>query len=165
VAETESTVEDARDDLWRRLGRIRAGMLGVGGSENRMRPMTHFFDEEEAVIRFLTSRKTELAAEVGQGSVAHYCVVDDRDGYYAWLSGTVSPSEDAGMVDELWNPVAGAWFDGRDDPDILLLSMPLREAEVWSSTDSALHFGIEIARANLVEGRQPNVGAHDKIRF
>jgi general stress protein 26 len=125
--------------------------------------MTHFLDEDAGVIRFVTSRKADLAAEVGQGAMGHYCLMTDE--FYAWMSGTISPSEDATKLDELWNPVVAAWFTGRDDPDILLLSMPMREAELWSTTDSSLHFGIEIVRANLDPDREPHVGTHDKIRF
>jgi general stress protein 26 len=156
---------DARAELFARLSDVRAGMLGVGKSQSRMRPMTHFLDDEKAVLHFLTSRKTDLAAEVGQGSVSHYCLADDADGYYAWITGTLTPNEDAARLDKIWNPVAGAWFSGRDDPDILLLSMPIREAEVWSSTDSTLQFGIEIARANLDPDKEPDLGAHDIIQF
>jgi general stress protein 26 len=155
----------ARAELFDRLAELRAGMLGVAGAGARLRPMTHFADDETAVLHFLTSRESELAKEVGMGSVAHYCLVDDADGYYAWLSGTLAPSEDAAKVDELWSPVAAAWFTGRDDPDILLLKMPLREAEVWTSTDSTLHFGVEIVRANLDATHEPDVGTHDVIRF
>jgi hypothetical protein len=43
--------------------------------------------------------------------------------------------------------------------------MPIREAEVWSSTDSTLQFGIEIARANLDPDKEPDLGAHDIIQF
>jgi general stress protein 26 len=153
---------EARVELFERLADTRVGMLGVDGA-GRMRPMTHFVDEEAGVIRFITSRTTELASEVGQGAMGHYCLVGD--GFHAWISGTISPSDDAAKLDELWNPVAAAWFTGRDDPDILLLTMPMREAELWSSTDSTLHFGIEIARANLDRDREPDVGTHDKIRF
>lgn len=153
---------EVRSELFDRLADIRVGMLGIDGS-GRMRPMTHFVDEDAGIIRFITSRSAELAAEVGQGATGHYCVV--TDGFYALINGTVSPSEDAGALDDLWNPVAAAWFTGRDDPDILLLSMPMREAELWSSTDSTLHFGFEIARANLDPDHEPHVGTHDKIQF
>jgi general stress protein 26 len=61
--------------------------------------------------------------------------------------------------------VAAAWFAGRDDPDLMLLSMPMREAEVWTSTDSTLHFGIEIVRASIDPDRMPDVGSHEVIRF
>lgn len=165
MPDTHRNADEARAELFGKLADVRAGMLGVGKSQERMRPMTHFVDEEKAVLWFLTSRKADLSAEVGQGAVAHYCVVDDDDGYYAWVKGTLTPSEDAAKLDDLWNPVAAAWFTGRDDPDLLLLTMPMREAEVWSSTDSTLQFGIEIARANVDPEREPDVGAHDVIRF
>lgn len=162
---TEREKTDVAAELFDKLADVRAGMLGVGGAHTHMRPMTHHADPETGVIHFLTSRQTDLAREVGEGGVAHYCLVDDKDGYYACLTGTLSPSGDGALVDELWNPVVAAWFKGRDDPDILLLNMPLREAEIWSSTGSSIHFGIEIVRANIDPGRVPDVGTHDVIRF
>ncbi|MCU0856670.1 MAG: pyridoxamine 5'-phosphate oxidase family protein [Rhodobacteraceae bacterium] len=156
---------EARAELFERLGDLRAGMLGVGGSHTHMRPMTHYLDEDGAAIHFLTSRKTDLAREVGDGATAHYCVVDDEDGFYACISGTLSPNPNEARIDEIWNPVAAAWFAGRDDPDLMLLSMPMREAEVWTSTDSTLHFGIEIVRASIDPDRMPDVGSHEVIRF
>ena len=165
MPDSHRDAQEARAELFEKLSDVRAGMLGAGKSHERMRPMTHFVDEEKAVLWFITSRKADLAAEVGQGTVAHYCLVDDDDGYYAWITGTLTPSEDRAMLDNLWTPVAAAWFSGRDDPDLLLLTMPMREAEVWSSTDSTLQFGIEIARANMDPDREPDVGAHDVIRF
>jgi general stress protein 26 len=165
MPDTHSDPTAARAGLFDRLAALRAGMLGVAGRDARMRPMTHFADAEKARLHFLTSRGSALATEVGQGSLAHYCLVDEGEGYYAWMSGTLSPSGDASTVDELWSPMAAAWFTGRDDPDILLLTMPLREAEIWTSTDSTLHFGFEIARANLDPGHEPDVGSHEVIRF
>lgn len=153
---------EARAELFARLADTRAGMLGVDGT-GRMRPMSHFADEDAGVVWFITSRTADLAAEVGQGATAHYCLVADH--FYAVISGTVSPSEDDTKLDDLWGPVAAAWFKGREDPDILLLKMPMREAELWTSTESSLHFGLEIARANLDSDHAPDIGTHQKIRF
>lgn len=153
---------EARDVLFARLAESRAGMLGVDGT-GRMRPMSHFLDEKTGIVRFITSRLSDLAAEVGQGATCHYCLVSD--GFYGLVSGTVTPSDDEAALDDVWGPVVAAWFRGREDPDILLLTMPIREAEVWTSTDSTLHFGLEIARANLDPDHAPEVGTHHRIRF
>jgi general stress protein 26 len=156
---------DLAASLLDKLEDVRAGMLGVEGARGHMRPMTHYVDEDAATIHFLTSRQSQLAREAGEGATAHYCVVDDDDGFYACIMGTLSPNANEALIDQIWNPVAAAWFTGRDDPDLLLLSMPMREAEVWTSTDSTLHFGFEIARANFDPGRIPDVGNHDVVRF
>lgn len=152
----------ARAALSDRLKDIRAGMLGVDGA-GHMRPMTHHLDEAAGELLFLTSRRSALAAEVGQGATGHYCLV--AEGFYACITGTLSASGDAARVDDMWSAATAAWFTGRDDPDILLLSMPMREAEVWTSTDSTLHYGFEIARANLDPEYLPHVGTHEVIRF
>jgi len=165
MPDTHRSDKEVIGEFFGELSKLRAGMLGVMDRENRMRPMTHFVDEETRTLWFLTSRSADLSAEVGAGAVAHYCLMDDSSGYYAWISGTLRPSENAGKIDEFWSATTAAWFTGRDDPDLLLLEMPLREAEVWSSTDSRVQFGIEIARANLDAEKQPDIGSHQTIRF
>lgn len=162
MAEDQHIPDAARAELFERLDDIRAGMLGVDGS-GRMRPMSHFADEAAGVLHFITSRKADLAAEVGQGATGHFCLM--APDFHAWIAGTLSPNENAETLDALWGPMSAAWFTGRDDPDILLLTMPMREAELWSSTDSSLHFGFEIVRANLDPDHVPEVGTHDRIRF
>lgn len=165
MPDTRDTRADARAELFDKLRDVRAGMLGVKGHSGHMRPMSHFADAEEAVIWFITSRKTDLATDVGQGSTAHYCVVDDGDGFYACVNGPILPYDDSAKLDDLWNVVAAAWFEGRDDPDLMLLKMSLAEAEVWRSTDSGFHFGLEIARANMNPDKEPDVGSHDRLTF
>ena len=46
-----------------------------------------------------------------------------------------------------------------------LVEMALDDAEVWGSTDSSTRFGWEIAKANLVDEKTPEVGAKTEIRF
>lgn len=165
MPDTHRSDTEVVKEFFAELSKLRAGMLGVMDREARMRPMTHFVDEDTKTLWFLTSRSTELAAEIGDGGIAHYCLMDDASGYYAWISGTLRPSENSGKIDDIWGPTTAAWFTGRDDPDLLLLEMPLREAEVWTSTDSSVQFGIEIARANIDPEKKPDVGSHQTIRF
>jgi general stress protein 26 len=165
MPDTHRTETEPRTQLFDQLSHVRAGMLGVEGSGAHMRPMTHFADRDKAVLWFITSRQTDLAAEVGQGATAHYCLVGEDTGYFACLRGAIRQSDNSEMLDELWNAVAAAWFTGRDDPDLLLLEMSLRDGEVWSATDSRFQFGLEIARANLDRDAKPDIGAHTIVRF
>ncbi len=165
MPDTHHDHSDARAALFDKLDDVRAGMLGVQDHPGHMRPMSHFADTDTAVLWFVTSRDTALASEIGQGGTAHHCVVDEKAGFYACISGPITPVEDKEKLDELWNIFAAAWFEGRDDPDLVLLKMPMAEAEIWRSTESSFHFGLEIARANIDPEKTPDVGSHEKIKF
>ena len=158
--------DDPRGALFEVMGDVTAGMLGVEGSGSHMQPMTHFPDADSGEIWFITSSDTDLVRSVGQGARAHYCVISKDHDLHACLSGTLTQSIDQAKLDELWSPVAGAWFHGgKDDPKVTLLRLSLLDGELWASTSSAMKFGFEIARANVVEDAEPDIGTHRVIRF
>ena len=157
---------EARRALFDTMEEVRSGMLGVVGSDRHLQPMTHFPDRDLAEVWFITSKNTDLVRAVGQGARANYCLSSGEGIFFACLTGTIEQSADSAKLDELWSPVAAAWFEeGRDDPDVSLLKLTLLDAGVWASTDSAAVFGMEIARANLQSSHQPDVGRHTVVRF
>ncbi len=148
------------------LSDTRVGMLGVEGNGQHLQPMTHFADAESASVWFITSRQTDLAKSVASGQPAQHCVSSKDQSAFASLTGTLQQIEDDAKLEELWSPVVAAWFpEGRKDPDVCLLRLKLDQAAIWVATSSALNFGFEIARANLVADHQPDVGDHEIVRF
>lgn len=165
MPDTHRSDSDAKGQLFDALSRVTAGMLGVEGSGAHMRPMTHFADRDTGTLWFVTSRDTDLARNIGQGATAHHCIIDEGERFYACLRGAIRPSSDAAKLDDLWSPMVAAWFTGRDDPDLLLVEMALQSAEVWTSTDSSMQFGMEIVRANIKSDAKPDIGEHMEITF
>ncbi|WP_102107297.1 pyridoxamine 5'-phosphate oxidase family protein [Oceaniglobus roseus] len=158
--------DEAHAALTDLLSDVRAGMLGLKGSDQHMQPMTHHHDPEASTLWFITSRKTDLARAVENGTVARFTATKGDQRAWASMTGTIAHSADTAKLDEIWSSVAAAWFDkGRDDPDICLLEMRLAEAAVWTATGNPLVFGLEIARANLNEERKPDIGSHAVIGF
>lgn len=158
--------EDPRSTLFANMTGQRAGMLGVVDSDQHMQPMTHYPDPQTAEVWFITSSQTDLVKAVGTGARAHYCLIAEDGTFYACLSGTLEQVDDEEKLDQLWSPIAAAWFDeGRDDSDVVLLRLTLQEAALWASTDNAAIFGLEIARANISKARKPDVGEHVLIGF
>lgn len=157
---------DARSTLFEKLEAQRIGMLGVVDSEQHMQPMIHYTDPDTAEIWFVTSSDTDLVRTVGIGARAHYCLTTPEGDFYACLSGTLEQSENRKKLDELWSSVTSAWVDeGRADPQVTLLHFAPQDAAIWATTDSAVSFGIEVARANLDTEHKPDVGDHVIVRF
>ncbi|WP_323766143.1 pyridoxamine 5'-phosphate oxidase family protein [Marinovum sp.] len=163
---TDKVRADARTALFEVLDETRAGMLGVTNSDQHMQPMTHHADRDTAELWFITSAVTDLVKAVGQGASAHYCLTKGDGTFYACLSGRLETSDDRDKLDEVWSVVAAAWFDqGKADADVTLLRLALSDAAIWTATDSAMTFGLEIARANFNTEKKPDLGDHRVIRF
>ncbi|MBD9529435.1 pyridoxamine 5'-phosphate oxidase family protein [Paracoccus sp. PAR01] len=150
--------------FWKRLDGINAGMLGT---RERMKlvPMSHYADPGEQALWFITAEGTDLVSELEDGSKPAIHVIGDAAGkLWAQIEGQLELSPDRAKLDEIWNKVAAAWFEGgKEDPDLRLLRFSLSEADIWSTT-GGIGFLYQIAKANLT-GDEPDIGDHFHLKF
>ena len=93
-------------------------------------PMTAQLDKDaNGAIWFFTRRDHPLAR---MGSATATFAGKDHD-MFARFSGSLSEEASKERLDELWGQPIEAWFDGKDDPNLLLLRMDLGQAEIWNS--------------------------------
>jgi general stress protein 26 len=154
------------EQLWGEIGSVHAGMLGIEGSGLPMQPMSPNADPKGNSIWFYAKSSSELASAINGGSDAEFCVVGKNHDYHASLKGTLSVQRDLLKIDEYWNSVVAAWFEhGKDDPDLTMLRLRLRDGQIWASTGNTLKFGWEIARANYSDEKTPDVGITRHVAF
>jgi general stress protein 26 len=140
-------------------------MLGIEGSHSHMQPMAHMADKDGAPrLWFFTSRSGDLFKELADGAHAHFCVIGKSQDYHACLMGDLNPNHDSARIDEYWNDMAGAWWSGKDDPDIALLEFDLIDAAIWASTKNPVRFAWEIQTAKNSK-KEPDVGARAHVDF
>ncbi len=153
----------SNDEFWDRAAAVNAGMLDAQDGK-RLVPMSHHADPENNTLWFITASGTDAVDVVSTGPApCAYVLADNGKGIYAHLHGTLSLSNDAAKLDELWSPVSSAWFEGgRDDPDIRLLAFKITKGEVWATSTSGVAFVFNVARAHLT-GTQPDMGEHFSI--
>lgn len=164
MSDLEAAKSDPEALLWKELGKVHAGMLGVAGSGEHMQPMAHHADPEGNRLWFLTKSDTDLFQSVGADSMAHFCVISKPHDFHACLKGRISHHTDHSALEDLWNPMVAAWFDGKDDPKLRILVIDLQDAAIWASTGSTLAFAWETAKANLT-GSMPDVGVRNDVVF
>ncbi|MGI3170835.1 pyridoxamine 5'-phosphate oxidase family protein [Pseudooceanicola sp. C21-150M6] len=154
-------VTDLNKVFWDRAEGVHVAMLDIDG---RAMPMAPYADKGEGLIWFITAEGTE-AHKAAQGAGRARLVVSDGSAkLHADISGSLTVADNADKLDELWSPVAAAWFeDGREDEDVRLLAFRPTEAEVWA-TDGGAGFLYQIAKANLTDST-PDAGDHGKVRF
>ncbi|WP_108263111.1 pyridoxamine 5'-phosphate oxidase family protein [Mangrovicoccus ximenensis] len=158
--------KDPRSALSKEMEKLRAGMLGIEGSAEHMQPMTHYPDWAKNEIWFLTSKDTDLVKGLTLGAKAKFVLMSEDQDFQACLRGSLAEVMDAEKLEELWSPVAAAWFrGGKEDPNLTMLCLKLDSGQVWGSSDSTLRFGFEIARANMDEDRLPDVGTQAVLTF
>ncbi|GHC63792.1 pyridoxamine 5'-phosphate oxidase family protein [Limoniibacter endophyticus] len=160
------TRDDPLQQLWDEIEDVHAGMLGIEGSHMHMQPMAPFIEKETGSIWFYTRRDSDLVRHLSGVDRAHFCVVGKDHDYHACLSGVLAENKSQSHIDKYWSSIVAAWFHGgKDDPQLTMIQLKLDDAAIWASSSSTLKFGWEMAKANLDDDHEPDVGVHTHINF
>lgn len=156
---TEAEIETK---FWKALGNDRVAMLGLAGiDEGQSQPMSAQLLEEHhergGPIWFFTSKETDLARALGQGHQAQLHFSSKGHDLFAAVHGELTPVADRAIVDRLWNRFIAAWFEGKDDPKLLLLRFDADRAHIWLSENSTL------AGMRILLGRDPKKDYQRKV--
>lgn len=167
MARKVATDSEAKTELWSQLERGQASMLWVEGSGQHPQPMSHFPDQADPSIWFITSSDTDLAAAIGRGAEARMTFVSPKQDFHASLKGTLGIVQDDDKLDELWSLPVAAWFEkGREDPTIRLLRFTPQEAAIWANEANRFLVGLKLLGAGLREGAaEPDIGVHRVVSF
>ena len=145
-----------------------SGVSGHQGVGMHARPMSIAEVDKDGVLWFLTGKDTEKAFEISRESEA--MAVMQGNVRYLSVSGNAEIVEDRAKVHALWKEPMRAWFDGKDDPRIVLIALRPSAAEYWDNTGiSGVRFALRYAKAMLTgeELRQPpgNTATHGKVQL
>ena len=147
-----------RDDEAKRLDELmKPGstlMVGTGGADLSFRPMTVARVGGDTIEMLLDSNE-HWARSLSEGDVAHVTMSDNRTNTWVSLRGVLSVSSDPGLIDELWSPAAGSYFDdGRESPGIAVLRIAGDRGTYWSSPSGRIGSLISLVKARFGDPEQ-----------
>lgn len=151
---------DIKDKFFKALKSDRTIMLGLSGSALAdPRPMAAQLDDdaEHGPLWIFTSSETDLGRLSVPNAPAYATFASKGHNVFATIHGNLSHHDDPALIERLWNPFVGAWFDGKDDPKIRLLRFDLREAEIWIDASSLL------AGLKILLGGNPREDYKEKV--
>jgi general stress protein 26 len=146
--------------FWKHLKSDMTVMLGLVGEEGgHSQPMTAQLDGDEGgPIWFFTAKDVDLVQAAGDGRAAVLTFASKGHDLFASVEGWLRPDNDRGMIDELWNPFAAAWYEGgKDDPKLQLMRFEPSKGQVWLNENSLF------AGVKMLLGRDPKKDYEDKV--
>lgn len=153
-----ATHEELEHKFWKTLQSDRTLMLGVDGVEDgHSRPMTALVEGESGPIWFFTGKPNAVVDHLAQSRRAIAAFSSKGHDLFASIQGHLSVDNDRAVIDRLWNPFIAAWFEGKDDPKLVLLRFDAEHAEVWLNESSLL------AGVKLLFGADPKQDYKDKV--
>lgn len=140
---TVKTEEQTRtlDDA---IGKLRFAMVAVEAPTGiSARPLT-LLESDGSTLRFLVSKSAEWVRDKSGDFAVNAAFADPDESQYAAVEGRGRITTDRALIDRLWNPAAGAYFDGKDDPDIAVLEVTATGGEYWDGPSSKVGQALEM---------------------
>jgi general stress protein 26 len=165
VTSTQKTEAEKREALMKVVkGAQTAFFVTESGGSLHGRPMANAEVEKDLRhIWFATRRDSGKIAEIRQDQQVLLGYTNSTGSEWASVSGVATLVEDRAKVKELWNAFWKNWFDGPDDPNILLIRVSPNSAEYWDSGSKAITM-IKLALA-AVTGKRFDEGENERVKL
>ncbi|MEN3973999.1 pyridoxamine 5'-phosphate oxidase family protein [Emcibacter sp. SYSU 3D8] len=135
------------------------------GETMRSRPMAPRVDKEAGVIRFLVENAAPMAVQLQQDQDVLLAFIAPTDRNFISISGTATISQDRGLIKQLWNKAADAWFvGGPENASVVAVTVSPSYAEFWDGTSSTIKTMWEMAKARAKD-RKPDLTERKKIQM
>ncbi|RWZ52317.1 general stress protein [Halobacillus fulvus] len=100
-------------------------LASVKNSKPHSRFMT-FWNDDNFTFYTPTNRETHKAEEIDENPHVHILIGYEGEGYgdsYLEVAGQAKIRDDQEMKDQLWSERMERWFDGKDDPEYIVLQI------------------------------------------
>lgn len=152
------TPQELERKFWTALQSDRTIMLGLDGVEDgHARPMTALVEGDSGPIWFFTAKDTALVQHLRGEDRAIATFASKGHDLFASIHGRLAVSTDRAVIDRMWNPFIAAWYDGKDDPKLVLLRFDAERAEIWLDASSL------VAGIKMLFGADPKEDYKDKV--
>ena len=156
----DQTVEDDIAELAARIDGIRFAMVTLPDvlGDLHGRPLTVQEVDFDGTFWFLVSKSAEWTGAAAAGVAANAAFSDPKDGRWVSVSGSARLVEDPDRISQMWSPLYEAWFDGVDDPDLVLLRLDAHSADYWDADANRIVRLARLVRAAVVGGGEGDTG-------
>jgi general stress protein 26 len=162
---TEKSYTEKRDSLQKIVeGAQTAFFVTEASHALHGRPMANAKVEKNLQsIWFATRRDSGKIAQIKQDQQVLLGYTNASGSEWASINATANLVEDKAKIKELWSPLWKNWFEGPDDPAILLIQVMPHSAEYWDSGSKAIAM-IKFALA-AVTGKKFNEGENARVEL
>jgi general stress protein 26 len=128
----------------------------------RARPVEARADRDAGIIRVVTDLRSAKEHEIDAEHDVALAFVDADDSIYLSISALASISRDRAKIEAAWRSRDSVWWHGGpDDPNVCVLEIAPRIAELWDGPSSRIVAAFEFAKAKLT-GSEPKLGENRK---
>lgn len=122
------------------------------GLEFHGRPMAIAHVDFDATLWFVTSIDAPKLVELAADPLAIVCM--QGNSRFVTINGRIDVVRDPKKIQEMWRESFSVWFEGKNDPKLVLLKLSPIEAEYWDQSGiRGLKYAFRAAKALLKDER------------
>jgi general stress protein 26 len=151
------------DRVWDIVERVGICMLTTrfaGGL--RARPLEARPERGSGIIWFLTDARSEKEREIENGQDVGLVFMDAKAAAYLSITARAEVLVDRAKAAEIWKATDDLWWRGPEDPNVCVLRVDPRIAELWDGPSNKIVAAFEFVKARLT-GDKPNLGENRKV--
>lgn len=131
-----------------------------------VRPMGTSKVDDDGSLWFFSKKDSDKNEHIQEDDQVQLLYSNNSSSEYLSLFGHAEIVRDRNKIEELWTPLAKAWFkEGIDDPSITLLKVTPQEGHYWDTKSGKVVSLIQIAVSavtgksidNAIEGKVKNI--------
>lgn len=113
-------------------------MIGTMATVQQNKPHSRYmtFFNDDCILYTATSKKTHKVEDIEQNPYTHILLGYDGNGLgdsFLEIEGKVEESDDESMKEKVWNDALKGWFEGPEDPDLVILKIVPTQVRVMNS--------------------------------
>ncbi len=130
------------------------------GESSGVRPMSVLKADEDGSLWFMSAKDSYKNHEILANNSVKLYFQGSAHGDFLFLGGTATISDDRKKIEEIWTPIARAWFtEGKDDPRISVIKFVPDNGFYWDNKHGNL-----IAGAKMMFGALTGQTVDDSIQ-
>mgnify|MGYP006343544411 FL=1 len=129
------------------------------------RPMAVQEVDDEGNLWFISSENSNKNCEIKKDDDVQLFFSNSANSQFLSFYGHATIYTDPEKIEEIWNPVAKAWFeDGKEDQDISVIKVSPKDVYYWDTKDGKIISIFKIAGAALL-GTKPDISVEGKLNI
>ncbi|WP_338358614.1 pyridoxamine 5'-phosphate oxidase family protein [Yeosuana marina] len=101
-------------------------------------PMTLQEIDQQGDFWFFSSKESSHFADIEYDNRVQIMYSDEEKQKYMSIYGNATHIVDDQKIDELWDPSLTNWFEGKDDPNLVLLNINIKNTFYWDTEENKL---------------------------
>ncbi|MEN4760485.1 MULTISPECIES: pyridoxamine 5'-phosphate oxidase family protein [unclassified Chryseobacterium] len=97
------------------------------------RPMGLQETDDEGNLWFISSEASNKNFEIKEDKRVQLFFMNNSNSQYLSIYGEASIYKDKSTIEDKWSPMANAWFDGKDDPNVSIIRVQPKDTYYWDT--------------------------------